>query len=119
MVLQLGCNLQVLWVGEGGLEGGLVDLAVYYWGCAWDVLLVRGFGGAGFLGCFCPCEGPVFEVVGGFLHKFGLDDGADPVQYGLQTLQLAGPETVGAPFLIGVEELSPGRDVLREVGSVL
>ena len=119
MVLQLGCDLQVLRGGEGVLEGGLVDLVIYYRGRGWDVLLVGDFGGVGFLGCFCPCEGPVFEIIGGFLHESGLHDGADSAQYGLQTPQLAGPEPVGASFLVGVEELSSGRDVLGEVGSVL
>ena len=77
MVVQLGCDLQVLRVGEGALEGGLVDLAVYYRGCGRDVLLVRDFGSNGFLGCFGESEGPFFEVVGGFLDKVGLDDGAN------------------------------------------
>ena len=96
-----------------------MHLVVYYWGCGWRVLFFVGnFGRAGFLGCFGECECPVFEVVCGFLHGFGLRDGADFVQDGFEARQLAGPETVRAPSLIGGEELSPGRHVLREVGSV-
>ena len=121
MVLELGGDLQVLRVREGGLEGGLPDLVVDDWGRGWAVLLlVRDFGGGGgFLGGFCASEGPAFEGIGGFLHESGLDDGADFVQEGSQAGQLAGPETVGAPGSVGGEELCAGRDVLREVGSVL
>ena len=119
MVLELGCDLQFLRVGEGALEGGLADLAVHYWGCGWVVLLVRDFGCSGLVGCFGSCKGPVFEIVGGFLHEFGLDDGADSVQHGFQAPQLAGPETIGAPFLVDVEELSSGRDVLCKIGSIV
>ena len=85
MVLELGGDLQVLRVREGGLEGGLLDLLVDDWGRGWAVLLlVRDFGGGGggFLGGFCAGEGPAFEGVGGFLHEPGLDDGADFVQEG-------------------------------------
>lgn len=77
MVLELGCDLQVLWVGEGALEGGLVDLVVYYRSCVWNVLLVGDFASAGFLGCFGEREGPVFDIIGGFLHEIRLDDGAE------------------------------------------
>lgn len=119
MVLELGGDLQVLWVGEGVLEGGLVHLAVYYWGRGWGVFFVGDFGRVGFLGCFGEGEGPVFEVVGGFLHGSGLDDGADFVQHGFEARQLAGPETIEAPTLIGGEEFSSRSYVLGEVGSVL
>lgn len=90
MVLELGGYLQVLRVGEGALEGGLLDLVVYYWGRGWGGLFfVGGFGQVGFFGCFGEREGPVFEVVGGFLHGFGLDDGTEFVQYRFKARQLA------------------------------
>ncbi len=119
VVLELGGDLQVLRVGEGVLEGGLVHLVVYYWGRGWSVLLVRDFGGVGFLGCFCLCEGPVVEVFECFLHGLGFDDVAEFVQEGFQARELARPETVGARLCISGEELLPGGDVLDEIGSVL
>lgn len=119
VVLELSGNLQFLRVGEWALEGGLVHLVVYYWGRGWNVLLVRDLGCAGFLSCFCKSESPVFDIIGGFLHEFGLYDGAQSVQYRFQARQLAGPETVGAPSSIGVEKFCSGRYVLRQVGPVL
>ena len=81
VVLEFGGDLQGLWVGEWVLEGGSLHLVVYYWGCDWGVFLFVGeFGCVGFLGCAGECEGPVFEVVGGFVHGSGFDDGADFVQ---------------------------------------
>lgn len=119
MILELGGYLQVLGVGEGVLEGGLLHLVVYYWRRGWGRLFVGCFGKIGSLGCFGECEGPVFDVIGGFLDGCGLDDGADFVQYGFEAWQLAGPETVRAPSLVGGEDFPPGRCVLREVGAVL
>ncbi len=119
MVLELGSDLQVLRVGEGVLEGGLLHLVVYYRGRGWNVLLVRDFSGVEFLGCFCLCEGPVVEVFEGFLHGLGFDDVAEFIQEGSQARELAIPETVGARLFIGGEEILPGRDVLDEIGSVL
>ena len=118
VVLQLGGDLQFLRVGEGVLEGGLVHLVVYYWSRRGNVLLVGEFGRAGFLGGFGECEGPVFDIAGGFLHVFGLDDGDEILHDGLEARELTRPE-VGPPSLVRDEELSSGRDVLREVGSVL
>ena len=107
MVLELGGDLEVLRVREGGLEGGLLDLVVDDWGRGRAVLLlVWDFGGGGGLpGGFCASDGPAFEGVSGFLHEFGLDDGADFVQKGSQAGQLAGPESVGTPGSVGGEEL--------------
>lgn len=101
VVLQLGGDLQVLRVGEGALEGGLVHLVVYYWGCGGGVLFVGDSGGASSLGGFGLREGPVFDPVGGFLHIAGLEDGAESLDYGFQARQLASPEAVGPPTLIG------------------
>lgn len=114
MVLQLGCDLQVLRVGEGVLERGLVHLVVYYWGRGWILLLVGEFGRAGFLGGFGASEGPIFEIGAGFLHRFWLAGWAEFVQDGLEARELAGPE-IGTPALVIGEELSSGGDVLREV----
>lgn len=114
MVLQLCCDLQVLRVGERVLERGLVHLVVYYWGRGRNVLLVGYFGRAGFLGGFGVFEGPIFEIVAGFLHGFWLDDGAEFVQDRLEAGELAGPE-VGTPPLVVGEELPSGRDILREI----
>lgn len=119
VVLELGGDLQVLRVGERVLEGGLVHLVEYCWGRGWSVLLVEDFGPAGFFGCFCATEGPVFAVVGGFLHGFGLDDVAELVQEGFEARELTVPETIGARCLVSGEESSSGRDILREIGSVL
>ena len=120
VVLELGGDLEVLGVGEGILEGGLVHLVVDDWGRGGGVfLLVGDFGGAEGLGRFDFGEGPVFEPVGGFLYGLGFDDRGDSLDYRSQAWQLADPETVGAPALVDVQELSSGREVLYEVCSVL
>ncbi len=89
VVLDLGGDLEVLGVGEGVLEGGLVDLVVDEWGGGGGVfLLVGGFGGAeGFRGRSDLAEGPVFEVVGGFADGGGLEE---LFQYRADAGQLAG-----------------------------
>lgn len=53
------------------------------------------------------------------MYELGFDDGAEFLDEGFQARELADPKTVGAPALIGGEELSPGRSVLGEVGPVL
>ena len=120
VVLELGGDLEVLRVGEGVLEGGLVHLVVDDWGCGGGVfLLVGDFGGAKALGRFDFGEGPIFEPVGCFLYGSGLDDGSDSLDDRFQTSQLASPETVRAPALVDGHELPSGRDVLDEVCTVL
>lgn len=117
VVLQFRGDLQVLRVGERVLEGGLVDLVVD--DRSGGGFLVGEFGGAGLLGRFGAGEGPIFDVVGGCLDELGFDDGAEFLDEGLQARELADPETVGAPALVGDEELSSGRRVLGEVGPIL